>query len=94
MASGKYSRKSRTTRELDESISAANSFEQWWELAEAYDRHTGGDVWRATDESPLYDAASITTRLQRLRRLRKKGDDHGLLFALNEGIHGNMADRP
>jgi TAG lipase/steryl ester hydrolase/phospholipase A2/LPA acyltransferase len=91
MASGKYARKSRTTRELDDSIATVNSFQQWQELAEAYDRHTGADVWRSTDESPLYDSASISTRLQRLRKLRKKGDDHGLLFALNEGIHGNMA---
>jgi len=48
-------------------------------------------VWRAKAESPLYDDISINTRLQRLRKLRKRRDDFGLLFALSEGIHGNMA---
>ena len=26
-----------------------------------------------------------------LRKLRQAGDDHGMFFVLNEGIHGNMA---
>ncbi len=91
MVSSKYTRQNRIAREFDESIATASSFEQWRELAEAYDRQTGGDVWRAKAESALYDDASINTRLQRLRKLRKKGDDNGLLFALSEGIHGNMA---
>ncbi|MEZ5570959.1 MAG: DUF3336 domain-containing protein [Halioglobus sp.] len=79
------------TRELDAAIASATSFEQWRELAAAYDTQTGADAWRAKDESPLYDANSINTRLQRLRKLRRKRDDQGLLFALSEGIHGNMA---
>jgi TAG lipase/steryl ester hydrolase/phospholipase A2/LPA acyltransferase len=91
MSYRKESRKKRLAEELDAAILKADSFEQWRELAEAYDRQTGGDLWRAKAESTLYDDASITTRLQRLRKLRKKGDDHGLLFALSEGIHGNMA---
>lgn len=72
-------------------MAAASSFAQWRELAADHDRLTGGDLWRAKDESHLYDAASIGGRLQRLRKLRKQGDDHGLLFALSEGIHGNIA---
>lgn len=91
MASRKYPRKNRKSQELEESVATANSFEEWRELAAACDRETGADLWRETNESPLYDAASINTRLQRLRKLRRKGDDQGLLFALNEGIHGNMA---
>ncbi|MEZ5501563.1 MAG: DUF3336 domain-containing protein [Halioglobus sp.] len=83
--------KRRALRELDDALAAASSFQAWRELAEAHDRLTGRDVWRAKQESPLYDATSINTRLQRLRKLRRKGDDHGLLFALSEGIHGNMA---
>lgn len=89
--SGKSKKKSQFVRALEASLATADSYEQWRELAEAHDRHTGADLWRTTDASALYDSASIDTRLQRLRRLRKKGDNHGLLFALNEGIHGNMA---
>jgi len=78
-------------RRLERSLEQAENFEQWLEVAEEHDSATGAEVWRHNDESKLYDASSISTRLQRLRRLRKKGDDKGLLFALNEGIHGNMA---
>ena len=77
----------RIERELEQ----AESFEQWLELAAEHDAQSGADVWRETDASRLYDNASIALRLKRLQRLRKRGDDRGLLFALNEGIHGNMA---
>ncbi|MEO0604737.1 MAG: DUF3336 domain-containing protein, partial [Myxococcota bacterium] len=40
--------------------------------------------------SPLYDHALIRQRLDELVRLRASGDDERLLFALNEGIHGNL----
>ena len=69
----------------------ARSFTQWQALAEAHDHQTGRDAWRLKADSPLYDDVSINTRLQRLRKLRKRGDNQGLLFALSEGIHGNMA---
>ncbi len=84
-------RRSRSARELDASFSTLTSFAEWQALAETCDLQTGGLLWREKEESPLYDAHSIRARLQRLRKLRKKGDDQGLLFALSEGIHGNMA---
>lgn len=91
MANRRYAGKSRAARELDAAIARAESFTQWQALAEAHDHQTGRDAWREKADSPLYDDASINTRLQRLRKLRKRGDDNGLLFALSEGIHGNMA---
>lgn len=91
MSNRKDPRESRAAQHLDTAIANAENFRQWRELAADYDRLTGGDVWREKAESPLYDDVSINTRLQRLRKLRKRGDDHGLLFALSEGIHGNMA---
>ena len=42
------------------------------------------------DQTDLYDYLTIRTRIDKLRSLRANHDDHGLLFALNEGIHGNM----
>ena len=91
MAGIREFRKNRRIDALLERMGNADSFEEWCELAAAHDSETGGDAWRARDESPLYDATSINARLQRLRKLRKRKDDHGLLFALSEGIHGNMA---
>jgi len=84
-------RSNRTLRELEQSMATADSFAAWQELAAAHDRESGGEAWRLQEESPLYGAESINIRLQRLRRLRKRGDNNGLLFALSEGIHGNMA---
>ena len=54
----------------------AESYEEWCEAAIAHDKAS--------------DYASIRRRLGRLRRLRRAGDHARLLFALNEGIHGNI----
>jgi predicted acylesterase/phospholipase RssA len=78
-------------RELEAAMANAGSYMEWLEHAQEHDRATGGDIWRASKDSSRYDSASIQKRLNRLRRLRTAGDDKGLLFALNEGIHGNMA---
>jgi len=91
MLKRKDTRNSRAARKLDAAIATAESFEQWRELAAAHDKETGADAWRAKAESRLYDDASITVRLERLQKLRRRRDDQGLLFALSEGIHGNMA---
>jgi len=87
----RFSNKSRNLRKIEREMSQARSYEQWLTLARNHDSESGADQWRRNDESRLYDHASISKRLKRLRTLRKRGDDHGLLFALNEGIHGNMA---
>ena len=71
-------------------MNLADSYQEWYELAAEHDRVSGNESWRNDESSGLYDHNNINTRLAKLRRLRKKGDDHGLLFALNEGIHGNM----
>jgi NTE family protein len=91
MTRNKLSFKSRELRQIERALEQAEDYEQWLEHALAHDRATGADEWRHRDESRLYDHENIRARLRRLRRLRKRGDDQGLLFVLNEGIHGNMA---
>jgi NTE family protein len=86
-----YAVRSPALRKLEREIQDADSYARWLELAHQYDHESGADQWRQRDESRLYDSDSIRTRLRRLRSLRNSGDDHRLLFALNEGIHGNMA---
>jgi len=68
----------------------ASSYAEWKEAATAYDQHAGLDRWKEMDQSRRYDYVAIRVRLDRLRSLRKRQDDRGLLFNLNEGIHGNM----
>ena len=69
----------------------AESYDEWLDLAKLYDEETGLDEWRKEKESDYYDNDEIRIRLDKLKRLREAGDDYGLLFTLNEGIHGNMA---
>ncbi|MCB1690490.1 MAG: DUF3336 domain-containing protein [Halioglobus sp.] len=80
-----------TAKKPEHAHTQGDCYTDWLEESEEYDRRTSGHQWRETDESQLYDYLSIRKRLEKLRRLRKKGDDEALLFALNEGIHGNTA---
>ena len=66
------------------------TYDQWLKRAYYKDRMEGLIRWRDEEDSDLYDNVDIRRRLNQLRSLRKRKDDHGLLFVLNEGIHGNM----
>ena len=71
-------------------MAEATSYEEWKEAAIAHDEDSGADRWKIMDQSSRYDFVSIRTRLDHLRHMRARHDDRGLLFALNEGIHGNL----
>lgn len=68
----------------------AESYDEWKEVALLHDEESGAEDWKSVDRSEHYDNDSIRARLDHLRACREKQDDSGLLFALNEGIHGNM----
>ena len=78
------------TRHLQAAMDSATTYEEWKAAAIAYDDKSGLARWKAMDQSSRFDYASIRRRLDRLKALRKKKDHAGLLFALNEGIHGNI----
>ena len=77
-------------RQAEKQIANAGSYSEWAEAAQMHDEITGRKEWKKEERSSLYDYQIIRTRLQGLRRCRLNGDDKGLLFTLNEGIHGNM----
>lgn len=79
-----------TTLKMEKAMSQAENYSDWCDAAAAHDRSTGVDKWKASDESKHFDNASIRRRLKRLSKLWKAQDNAGLLYALNEGIHGNM----
>ncbi|MEM1113319.1 MAG: DUF3336 domain-containing protein [Pseudomonadota bacterium] len=79
-----------TQQQINRSLDRASSYEEWRDAAEAYDRYHKLDQWRRKDNTSQYDYVSIRTRLDRLRSLRSRHDARGMLFTLNEGIHGNM----
>lgn len=78
------------TERLQAQMDAATSYEEWTEAAIAHDEQSGVVKWKTSDESKHFDYASIRKRLRKLKRLRAKGDCAGILFALNEGVHGNI----
>ena len=59
-------------------------------LLEEHDAKSGFEAWKHKEESKSYDYVNIRTRIDALKEFRRQEDDIGLLFALNEGIHGNQ----
>jgi TAG lipase/steryl ester hydrolase/phospholipase A2/LPA acyltransferase len=76
--------------QLKQDMKKAASYEQWMAAAVAFDKHNGLDRWRKKDATGQYDYVSIRTRLDGLQSLKARHDIKGLLYTLNEGIHGNM----
>lgn len=79
-----------TRIQLNRSLKSATNYQEWQDAADAYDNYHKLDRWRRTDHSGQFDYVAIRARLDRLRRLKAQRDTRGLLFTLNEGIHGNM----
>lgn len=69
---------------------AARSYDEWLAAAGAHDAATGADAWRRTEASSAYDFAAVAVRSRRLRGSLDARDVHEVLYALNEGVHGNM----
>ena len=78
------------SKALLQSMDKAEDYEQWSELAAAWDPEQGLDDWKQDDACESYDYRSIRQRLDILRDLRFRQDWHQLLFVLNEGVHGNL----
>lgn len=77
-------------KKLEKQMEKSTRYEAWCEAAVEHDELSGQKRWREVDQSSQYDYAQIRLRLDRLRSLRARHDYHGLMFNLNEGIHGNM----
>lgn len=80
----------RSLRKIESAMNSAENYEEWRDAAAAYDERSGLQRWKRKDQSRDYDYVSIRHRLDRLRSLRARHDYPGLLFTLNEGIHGNV----
>lgn len=78
------------SRALLRKMSEAESYLEWKEAAIAFDERNGLTHWQQNERSRLYDYAAIRRRLEILQITRRADDNQGLLFTLNEGIHGNL----
>ncbi|MGB7409774.1 DUF3336 domain-containing protein [Sphingopyxis granuli] len=78
------------TLSADRDLATAADYRQWSQAAQEHDRKSGALAWRNADESGNFDYRAIRARLERLQALSAANDVKGLLFVLNEGIHGNI----
>ena len=76
-------------KQLESRMSHARSYKDWSALAQAHDHISGREAWRRQPHSDLFDSDQVERRYQLLRELCDAGDVEDVLFALNEGIHGN-----
>ncbi len=81
---------SKRLKRLERKLAACNTYADWLELAKAHDKERGADNWKSEPASPHYDCLAIRERRDLLARLLRERNHHELLFALNEGLHGNL----
>ena len=75
---------------LERKMRRAVNYADWKDAALEHDNKSGFESWKGKEESKSYDYVNIRSRIDALKEFRSKEDDIGLLFALNEGIHGNQ----
>lgn len=78
------------SKALERKMAEAETYDEWKEAAQAYDERHGLQRWKQHEKSRRYDYAAIKRRLDALETMRMSNDNHGMLFTLNEGIHGNL----
>lgn len=76
--------------ELERAMDKATRHAEWLALARSHDQLSGAQNWRETAATSLYDFNEIQGRCERLRKCLAEGAAQELLYALNEGVHGNM----
>lgn len=83
-------KRGRKLKKLQRQMNKSSDYSEWRDAAIEHDELSGQKRWRDVDQTTQYDYVQIRLRLDTLRSLRARHDYQGLLFALNEGIHGNV----
>ena len=81
---------SSSLKDLEKGMAQAGSYADWSELALQHDMQSGCTRCRETLETTLYDYTEIRSRHEKLRQWLAQRASSELLYALNEGVHGNM----
>lgn len=77
-------------RRLERAQEVASTYESWAAAARKHDHLSGREKWKDRLATGLYDYALIAAKLERLRALRAAGDHRGLVYEIEEGVHGNI----
>lgn len=84
-----FSSRSRLIRQLQKQQYAAETQDEWMDLAERIDSIQGYDAWRSDPECPLYERTRISHRIDEYVHLMRRHDIFELMFTLRGGIHRN-----
>ncbi|MCG8668963.1 MAG: DUF3336 domain-containing protein [Pseudomonadales bacterium] len=79
-----------TLSQLEKKMKVASSYREWEDLAKQHDFQSGAEGWKHQRKCKLYDYNEIYSRYNILKHCLDKGLEGELLYALNEGVHGNM----
>ncbi|MCJ1292843.1 hypothetical protein MMC34_004396 [Xylographa carneopallida] len=77
---------------LIEALAAAQTFEEWEEIAYLLDELDGADLWRQNAASTSYDFRLIYSRLQAIILAREDEDILGLVSLLRSGLVRNLGN--
>lgn len=80
----------RDLNKIDKQMNLAQTYVEWQRLGSQRDEISGATQWRYDNDSNLYDWREIKGRYEKLVSLLEKKSYKELLYALNEGVHGNM----
>jgi TAG lipase/steryl ester hydrolase/phospholipase A2/LPA acyltransferase len=75
---------------IEQQINTSTDYASWQNLAQQHDDVSGAARWRKLEQSSLYDNGEIRKRHDNLAKLLSDRNYSDLLFALNEGLHGNL----
>lgn len=85
-----FARRTINIRRAAQRLDRAESYSEWHDAAQLHDQLSGRKNWIERDDCSLYDSPELRIRHDRLRQLINENNYQELLYALNEGIHGNM----
>ena len=77
-------------RQLENQMGSATHYSEWLDLAKQHDAQSGAEDWRQEMKSNSYSYREINARCSNLRELLDSNSYREVLYALNEGVHGNM----
>ncbi len=86
---GYLARRNRLNK-LEAGMKSALTYREWRMLACQYDELSGAEFWKLDASDAAYDVAQIAIRHERLKSCVDNEDHREILYALNEGIHGNL----
>lgn len=84
-----FSSRARLIRQLQQQQRAAQTQDEWMDIAEQIDNIQGNDVWRSEPTCALYECDRISSRIDEFVHLMRRRDIFDLMFTIRGGIARN-----